>query len=28
MGKMFDKIPGMSAMFGGGGGAPPKAIAE
>jgi hypothetical protein len=27
MGKMFDKIPGMSAMFGGGG-APPKAIAE
>lgn len=28
MGKMFDKIPGMSAMFGGGGGAAPKAIAE
>ena len=27
MGKMFDKIPGMSAMFGGGGSAP-KAIAE
>ena len=28
MGKIFDKIPGMSSMFGGGGGAPPKAIAE
>jgi hypothetical protein len=28
MGKMFDKIPGMSAMFGGGGAAPPKAIAQ
>jgi hypothetical protein len=28
MGKMFDKIPGMSAMFGGGGGAAPKAIAQ
>ena len=28
MGKIFDKIPGMSAMFGGGGAAPPKAIAQ
>ena len=31
MGKMFDKIPGMSSMFGGGGGGaapPPKAVAE
>ena len=30
MGKIFDKIPGMSSMFGGGGGggAPPKAVAE
>jgi len=31
MGKMFEKIPGMSSMFGGGGGgaaAPPKAVAE
>jgi hypothetical protein len=28
MGKIFDKIPGMSAMFGGGGGATPKAVAQ
>jgi hypothetical protein len=31
MGKMFEKIPGMSSMFGGGGGGaapPPKAVAE
>jgi len=28
MGKIFDKIPGMSAMFGGGGAVPPKAIAQ
>ena len=28
MGKMFDKIPGMSSLFGGGAGSAPKAIAE
>ncbi len=28
MGKIFDKIPGMSAMFGGGGGSTPKAVAQ